>query len=403
MSPPVDLLVVGAGPAGSALALLAAEAGARVVLLDRARFPRSKVCGEFVSAEGCSVLQRLDLLDELLAAGAQWMSSCRISEPGGRAIEAPLPRLAGAGREALGISRATLDLALVERAASRGVDVRQQHEVVAPLVADDKADGRVEGVRVRRTGGAHETGEVRARLVVAADGRRSTLARRLAVPGGDPRRTDPRSWFGLRTHLVPRAAHPRQVELHVFDGGYAGTSPVEGGRINLCMLLRVATLRACEGSADRVLRERVLANPAAAARFGGAEIAGSWDSVGPLRFAARRPTSHGALFVGDAAGTVDPFCGEGMSNALQGAEVALPHVRAMLEAGGPSASGCASYARDWRRAFAGATLRARALSSCFERPRVARLAVRALGGGARALTPRLVAWSRTGRRARADG
>jgi len=142
--PRCDLLVVGGGPAASALAATAAARGARVVLLDRERFPRDKVCAEFLSAEGCAVLARLGLLDRLRAAGAVPMRACLLADARGRAVTSHLPDLPGAGREALGISRNVINETLLRHAASPGVDVREGEAATAPI----DEDGRVRGAEL---------------------------------------------------------------------------------------------------------------------------------------------------------------------------------------------------------------------------------------------------------------
>ena len=388
-----DVVVVGGGPAGSTTALLAAAAGARVALLERATFPRDKVCGEFVSAEGCRVLERLGLLGELTSQGAQRIEGCRLSDLGGRRVDSRLPLVERAGREALGVSRALLDATLLDRARRRGATVLERHEATGPV----SVDGRVVGVRARPVGRPEATTELRAALVVAADGRRSVLGRHLHPTLGDPRRSRPRSWFGLKTHL---RADPRElagrVELHLFDGGYAGLGPVEDGRMNLCLVVRVGVLRAAGGSPPRLVRERVLANPALREIVGDAPIGGPWHSVGPLRWGVRRPTAAGVLFVGDAAGTIDPFCGEGIANALRGAEIALPWALRAIERGRLTTDLARGYRRAWLRAFGPVTRRVRPIGYVLERPALARPMFGLLGGLGAGLLPRIVAATRTG-------
>lgn len=383
-----DLLVVGAGPAGSALAALAASAGARTLLVERARFPREKVCGEFVAAGGCAVLERLGVMRGLLGAGATRMDRCRITEPHGAAVAPRLSRSDPGADRALGVSRSLLDLALLEHAAACGAQVRQGWEAAAPVIED----GRVVGLRAR-----HRSDAPRARLVVAADGRRSMLARRLHPRPGDPRQTGPDSWFGLKSHFSvgPRSSR-RAVELHLFEGGYAGIAPVEAGRLNLCLMATVRTLRHCGGSPDRLLDRRARRNPALDRTLAGASRASGWSSVGPLRFATRCPTAAGTLFVGDAAGTIDPFCGAGISHALRAAEIALPFALEAIDRGGLDRAAAQHYARAWYAAFAPLTHRARWLGRLFERPRLARPVLLLLGGAARGALPRLVAATRAG-------
>lgn len=390
----VDILVAGGGPGGGALAALAAARGARVLLAERERFPRDKVCGEFLSAEGCAVLERLGLLGDLLAVGAARIGRCVVTDPRGHAAESRLPALRDAGREAIGVSRERLDTAILSAARSRGAEVRERCEVVAPMVED----GRVVGARLRPVGSVGPIEEVRAAVVVAADGRRSSILRALRPGAGDPSRTSRGSWFGLKAHLDPGVREPGdRIELHLFDGGYAGVGPIEGGRINLCLLVRVAALRDCGGSADRLLEARILANVAARRSLGGSARVTPWRSVGPLRFGARLAAAAGALFVGDAAGTVDPFCGEGMSNALRAAEIAVPFALDAAELGALDPGRERAYARAWRIAFAPVTRRVRWIGRLFERPVLGGAAIALLSRAGRPLFGALVAATRTGR------
>jgi len=389
-----ELLIIGGGPAGAALAALAADRGVETLLLERDRFPRDKVCGEFVSAEGCAVLARLGVLNAIAAAGAMPMDACLLADGRGRSVSCALPELPTAGRTALGISRAALDETLLRHAVSRGATVREQTTATAPILEG----GRVAGVTVRAAGAAGTDESIRATLVVAADGRRSMLQRALLPGIGDPQRTGPRSWFGFKAHFPDHTRGlGRCIELFVFPGGYAGLGPVEGGRLDLALIARVDALNACGGSPQRLFKDRMLRNPLLAERLSGEPPCSPWKTIGPLRFNVRRAASHGALFLGDAAGTIDPFSGEGMSNALRGAELALPVVVDALLHGGLTASGERAWSRTWRRAFAPVTRRARLFGRIFEHPRPAALAMSLLRlpHGARML-PSLVAATRTG-------
>jgi flavin-dependent dehydrogenase len=386
------MLIVGAGPAGSTLATLAASAGARVTLVERSRFPRDKVCGEFVSAEGRGVLERLGVLAALQRAGAVATDSCRVTNLSGKRFDAPLPRLRDSSRSALGVSRALLDQTLLERASDAGVSIRTRTEAIDPILDE----GRVRGYHLRPVGSDRREA-VRASLVVAADGRRSLLARRLHGGLCDPPRTGRRSWFGLATHLEGSPSRlGGRVELHLFDGGYVGLGAVEGARINLCAMVTVDALRACGGRPERLLAERLLANPALRQQIGDSPRTGRWLSVGPLRWGVRRAAAGGAMFVGDAAGTVDPFCGEGISNALRGGEVALPHAMAALERGELTSGNANDYATAWAAEFAPVTRRVRRIGRLLERPALAGPAIALLGGAASAWAPRLIAATRTG-------
>jgi len=387
-----DLLVIGGGPAGSTIAALAARRGVSVVVLERATFPRNKVCGEFLSAEGCRVVERLGLLDELISRGCIWTGSCRITDSGGARLDAELPDLGPTGRDGLGVSRELLDPLLLEHARRGGAEILMRHDAHEPLV--DR--GRVRGFRVRPVGDRGSGSEIRARLVVAADGRRSVLARRLHPELCDPQASSPTSWFGLKVHLSGDAERlGGRVELHLFDGGYAGLGAVEGRRVNLALLATVRALRDCGGSPDRLLEERVMGNNAVRRAIGDAATCGRWHSVGPLSWGARRPEARGALFIGDAAGTIDPFCGEGMSNAMRSAEIALPHVLRAVERGQADSEICRAYAEEWFRTFGPVTRRVRRVGRLFERPRLAAPVLRLLAGVGSPWLQRLIASTRT--------
>ncbi len=389
-----DLVVIGGGPAGATLAALAAKRGVATLVIEKDRFPRDKVCGEFVSAEGCAVLARLGVLDAITSRGAMPMESCLLADPKGRSVASPLPDLPRAGRTALGISRAVLDETLLRHAASCGALVRERAVATGPTLEN----GRVTGVTVRPadSGGVSET--VRATLVVASDGRRSMLQRALHPSIGDPLTTTSRSWFGFQAHFPDRTGGlDRRIELFVFDGGYAGLGPIEGERLDLALIARVDALHACGNSPTRLFEERMLRNPLLAKRLRNAPPCSAWKTTGPLRFNVRIPASHGALFLGDAAGTIDPFSGEGMSNALRGAELALPFVIDALARGRLDDDAARAWCSTWRVAFAPVTRRARLFGRIFQHPRPASLAMGLLRlpHGARVL-PSLVAATRTG-------
>jgi flavin-dependent dehydrogenase len=390
---PSDVLVSGGGLAGATLAVLASRAGARVTVVERCRFPRDKVCGEFVSAEGCAVLARLGVLDGLLDRGVRRIGRWRASDVRGRTLEDLLPAAGDAGHEGLGVSRALLDTTLLELARAEGAVVLERTEARAPLVEN----GRVRGLIVRALDGNGGLDTLRAPVTVAADGRRSVLVRHLHRELGDPARTAPDSWFGLGVHLQgpPELAGGR-VELHQFERGYAGLAAIEDDRLNLCLMTTVGSLRACGGSPERLYRERVLQNPALRAAIGGLPFAGPFHSIGPLRFGARRPAAPGVLFVGDAAGTVDPYSGMGMSHALRAAELALPFVLEAARRGELDRGAGAAYARRWRDAFGGVTRRVRWIAPVFERPGLGGAAVGVLSRVGGAVLHRLARATRPG-------
>jgi len=351
---PWDAVVVGAGPAGSATALRLARAGAQVLLLDRARFPRHKPCSEYLSPETVRLLGALDAaaLAEVLARAPARLYGMRVVAPDGTAA---LGRFAGDPRwpaplpYGLALPRADLDMILRHAAERAGATVREG-VVVEDLLYES---GGVGGV-VIRDGGWGMRESVRARVVVGADGLRSVVARRL---GG--RRTGWPRRVAFTAHVAGVTDVGDLGEMHVGHqgAGYVGLGPVGGGVTTIALVVPERAARPGPGASwrDRFLPalERF---PRLAGRFAGAELVRDVIAVGPLAQRSHRAIADGACLVGDAADFFDPFTGQGIFAALRGAEL-LAHV--LIAALAPEGNGplpraaLAPYARARRRAFLG--------------------------------------------------
>ena len=331
--------MVGGGPAGSTLAALLAERGHRVLLLDKAAFPRHKACSEYINPEGTRLLEALGTAAEIAALGAHTVGAMRVQAPAGAAFLADF-HAAEAGSRATGLSRIKLDALLLDRAKAAGVEVRERAHVRDVLVER----GRVVGVAAT-IGGVHE--EPRAPLVVGADGRASVVSRALGL--------DVENRFLRRTGLV---AHYRGVpgldawgEMHVHAHGYAGLAPLEDGLTNVAFVSDAAAVAARPGSLDAYFDDGLDRMPDVAAKLADAERVGPIRGVGPMAHHTRRCAGDGFLLVGDAAGFLDPFTGEGVYEALKGALLAAPVASAALRAGDASAAALAPYRAARRRAF----------------------------------------------------
>lgn len=334
-----EVVVVGGGPAGSAVAAALASAGHEVLLLDKARFPRHKACSEYINAGGARLLDEMGMLGEVLAAGAHRMEAMVVHAPAGRRFAADF---AGAepGAAALGLSRHRLDHLLLERARAAGVDVREGAHVRRVL----REGGRVVGVEAT-VGGVPE--RVRASVVVGADGRNSAVVRDLglAVPLRWPRKT------GLVAHYRGVAGLGRHGEMHVGRAAYAGLAPLEDGLTNVAVVADVRAVERRPGTVDAFFAASLAAMPAVARKLEGAERVGGIRGVGAMAQRARRTTGDGVLLVGDAASFLDPFTGEGIYEALRGASLAAPVLHDALVARDTSAAALASYRAARRRAF----------------------------------------------------
>ena len=188
---------------------------------------------------------------------------------------------------------------------------------------------------------------VRAPLTIGADGRYGAVSRslRLDVPLAWPRRT------GLVAHYRGVTGLDGRGEMHVARHGYAGLAPLEDGLTNVAFVASSAAVASRGGSLETFFGEGLAGIPAVAAKLAGAERVGGIRGVGPMARRARRVAGDGFLLVGDAAGFLDPFTGDGIHEALRGAALAAPVADAALRAGDVSARALAPYRAARRHAF----------------------------------------------------
>ena len=339
-----DVAVAGGGPAGTSAAIRLALGGARVLLAEQAKFPRPKLCGEFITPECVEHFARLGVAEEMFGAGAREVAETRFYAPSGRNVAVPSGWFGAGCVSALGLSRAEMDERLMRRARAAGVEVLEETQA-AGLLTDR---GRVTGVRLRvggKTGG--ETFERRARVVIDATGRSRALARCLtheerrrgaadrsaqettrettSETGGGltPARKSRARLVAFKAHLEGARGYDSACEIYFYRGGYGGLSPVEGGRSNLCFIASARDVRERGGDPERVLREVVMSNRRASRTLEGASARASWLSVALESFGrSDLAPAPGLLAAGDAASFIDPFTGSGMLMALEGGELA---------------------------------------------------------------------------------
>lgn len=345
-SRPFDVIVAGAGLAGGSLALRLARSGARVALLDPARFPREKLCGEFLSPEAWGVLDRLGLTRNIEQSGYEPIQRVRLTTPRARILEAEFT--GPDGLPGIGLGRSVLDTLLVQQARAAGVEVIEEVRVSGPILQE----GRVTGVIARRAAGGGAPFELRARVTVAAEGRHSPLVRQTGTTRARSR-FRPRL-FGMKRHLnVPEATAEPQgtVGLHLMPGGYCGTCRIETGLTNLCALLPESALRAQRGQLDRLANHLFTSNPALAQLWANSQPAGPWKTVAGVRVEASAPRHPGIFYAGDSQGTIDPLGGQGMTMALLGAELLAPFVTDALASDADPLALQAAYRSHWHRRF----------------------------------------------------
>ena len=334
-----DVIVVGAGPAGSAVSILLARQGYRVLLLDRATFPRDKPCAEYLSPSCSPILERLGVLEAVLAATPQHLQGMRITDHQGHSC---VGRFIEDWRclQGLALPRRVLDHLLVQAACSVWVELRTGFWVRQPLLVGK----RVCGVRGSQDG---QPVTIQAKLVIAADGLHSTLGRRLGV-------IQQVRWLrhvALVTHYAQVEALQPWGEMFLIPFGYIGLAPVAADLVNVSLVIRAPRLSQTRTKPEVFLEHTVRAHPELGQRFAQAIRMKKLLTTGPMAQRTACPQHDGILFVGDAAGFFDPFTGQGIYLALHGAELAATMAHQALSTGDTSAQNLRHYFLTYHQAF----------------------------------------------------
>lgn len=358
-----DVIVVGAGPAGSAIAILLAEHGHAVLVLDKAAFPRPKVCGEYLSPEASRILDRLGVLKAVDAAGAVPLRGMRITAPDGTVLEGTYPAAGpyrGYRDHALAVRRLVFDRILLERVKALPVDVRERHRVEDLLIEGDQ----VVGVRVAGPDG--RALEARSALVVGADGRQSVVAQRLGLMRPDPLRR-----LALVVHAEQVEGLADRGEIYVDPPDYAILNPVAPGVVNVSLVVPLEHATPFSGRLDKFFLARLKQLVHVQPRLHGMRTLGPVAALGPLAYRVSPPRMGGVFLVGDAAGFYDPFTGEGIYAALRSAELAANVARGALAHRDFSVAALAPIWRARQQTFRGKERLARLLQVVVRRRRLA--------------------------------
>jgi flavin-dependent dehydrogenase len=345
-----DVLVIGGGPAGASAALLLARRGHSVIVVEKAEFPRRKVCGEFIAAAGIALLRDLGLGASVAAAPdirriAVWAGAASVdARMPAYSPETPYPRA---------LSREKLDALLLRHATRCGARVLQPTSVLKVV-----RDGKGALICQAATRRGERAVEIEARAVVAAHGswepgELPTQPPRLASRVSD--------LLGFKAHFEGGDVPPGTIGLAPFRGGYAGLVGRGGGLSTFaCCVSRGALdkLRAslpATAAGECVLRHAMseCAPLRRALRSAGRE--GAWLAVGPLRPGARPLYRDGIFAIGNAAGEAHPVVGEGIAMAMQSAVLLSRSLDAALVRGFTKEierAAARAYARSWRRQFA---------------------------------------------------
>ncbi len=333
-----DAAIVGAGPAGASAAVFLARRGYSVALIDKAVFPRDKLCGDFLNPAGWNLFERLGVRVALLAAAHEKIDAFRVSTPAAEAV-IPFPERNGGRVFGLGLTRRVFDHLLVQRAAGAGATLYEG----CKLRAIERYNG---GWMLQAEPGAGEN-KLHARLLVAADGRNSWTARRLGVAGRDPAAG---KFVGLQINLAGYRGARGEIQIHLFPGGYAGLMGLPGGTANLAFAIARDLVQ--KNSVETLLDSHLKQNPHLKDAIAGAAIEGEVRSAYPLEFVPRRAVGDGFLLAGDAVRVTEPVTGEGVFFALKTGELAAEAADRAFARGDLTARGLAPYVAACRRALA---------------------------------------------------
>lgn len=252
-----SIVVLGGGPAGASAAISALAHGRATIIIDRSRFPRHKVCGEFLSPDVTRLLATLGIDSKLHALRPARVERMRVHI-------AQRDKIARLPEAALGLSRYALDQLLIETALARGASVVAGHTRQPDVIA---------------------------------------TGRKAAAPRGD-------RLFGFKAHFSGPADDA--VELFFFDGCYVGINSIEGGLTNVCGLAPESLLSSSEFDVDTILR----CSPALRERLAPLSRSMGWMFTGPLLFGRQHPSEGVGYLAGDALSFVDPFTGSGILSAI---------------------------------------------------------------------------------------
>ena len=333
-----DAIVVGAGPSGSSCAAFLAGKGRSVLLLDKAKFPRDKTCGDGISGKSVRLLRELGVIGELERRPHSQIKGVIFSSPSGQILDVPLPK--DAQISGYCCRREVFDNLLFETAKARGATTRERFQV-SDVIMDG---GKAVGVRGLDLEGRKEM-EFRGRVIVGADGATSLVAKKLSENSIDPRH----HVVAIRAYYKGVKGLRDSIELHFIESilpGYFWIFPLEDGLANVGIGILTSEMQKRRINLEQSMYDAIRNVPMFRERFAEAERVSpvkGWNL--PLGSHHRRAHGDGFVLVGDAASLVDPFTGEGIGNALLSGKHAAEVIDEALAREDTSAGALSEYER----------------------------------------------------------
>jgi len=373
-----DVIIAGAGPAGTSAAIHLAQHDLRVLLVEQKKFPRAKLCGEFISPECQKHFETLGVADAIATSAPSALTETVFYSTLGHHVSVPSSWFGG--NAALGLSRAVMDDVLLRRAQACGVNVIEG-ATITDLIQDEK---NVRGVRTKET-------EYFAPLTIDATGRARTLTKKLNA--GEPKSKG--KLIAFKAHLRNTRVAPGACEIYFYPDGYGGLSTIEGDISNLCFIISAEQVKRHRSDPDTIVRETVMKNRRAAFSLEQAQLESEWLSASWERFGRRQPNpANGMLAIGDAAAFIDPFTGSGMLMAFESGELAadviIRHQNKLADVG-------AAYADEYVQKFDSRLRISSWLRRAAFKPRLAGLGI-ALCGASKHFRSRIARATRAAKR-----
>ena len=312
-----DVIIAGAGPAGSTCAMFLAKKGIKVLLLDRASFPRDKTCGDAISGKSARVLKELGLDKDLEKKDHAKIYGVILSSPNGSVVEVPIPKQAdGTARYGYCSRRMVYDNLLFEN-AKKAVDTIEKFNVTDIIMENDYVAG-LKGTNLD----TNEEMEFRAKIIVGADGAHSIIAKKLKVDEVD----DSHYVSAIRAYYKGVEGMKGMIEIHFVEDlmpGYFWIFPLENGLANVGVGMLFKDMKKKKVSLKNSMFKAIENNSLFKERFRNAKLDGDvkgWTL--PLGSKHRKLAFNGCVLLGDAASLIDPFTGEGVGNAMTSGQIA---------------------------------------------------------------------------------